>query len=127
MKTKAVTVGDTTVTIRELLLEDISELFAMDDDTSLIDRLTFMLGRCASIEAAEIKKHAPSDLQPLIDGFSEVNASFLAQADQVGMAPAAKALENIFQSLCMIAFAPSSLTDMAPESGNTPGPSSSQP
>lgn len=127
MKSKTVKIDATPVTIRELTVTEVSALFGMDQDTNLIDRLEFMLGCCSDMDIKAIMKHSPSDLQPLIDALIEVNASFFAQADQVGMAAAAEVLKNLLQSLSMIVFVRSSQPDTGQESGVTPGRSSQTP
>ena len=80
MKSKTVKIDSTAVTVREFTVAEISELFAMDDAASLVDRMVFMLDTCSSMNLDEIREYSPSDLQPLIDALLEVNQSFFAQA-----------------------------------------------
>ncbi len=117
MESKTVKLDGKVITVRELTVREIKELFDMPDNATMVDRIGAILGKCAflgkggSVDEEFILDYSPSDLQPLIDTMVEVNSAFFAQAASVGMEQAAQALRQIMNAVSMIAFSSASSPD----------------
>jgi hypothetical protein len=74
-KSEVVDLGRTQVTVRELTLEEIKELFDATEK-SATDGIVNMLEKATTIKRADLMKMAPSDMEPMLDKLVEVNSSF---------------------------------------------------
>lgn len=93
-----------TITVRELTVQEIYDLSHLEDSTNQVKVLTTLLTTATSATREDIFPRAPSQLQPLIDLFMEVNSPFLGQMRTTGMAEAAVALENLLGSIFVLPF-----------------------
>lgn len=84
-KSKIVKIDDLEVTLKELRVRDIYELFSEDEDVTMMDRCDDLLSRCSNLRREQILDMTPTDVQTLWEGFREVNAAFLDMAAQVGL------------------------------------------
>lgn len=124
---KQVQIGDTTILINELKVEDLTRLWNelnVVGEMSMASPVTPELQRIwdASIiglKLEDLKNFYPSELQQVYDAFAEVNASFFALALQVeGDNPLIRALRKAFMNSLWLRYA--ALLDAAtPESGST--------
>ena len=108
-KSKIIKIDDLEVTVKELRVRDIVELFNGSDDDPMLDRFDEVLTRCTDIRREQLMDMTPTDLQILWDGFREVNSAFLDLAALVGLDDLPGMLRNSLQSQ----FALSSVPDTA--------------
>ena len=94
------------VTVRELTVKEIKELFDMPEEVSPIDRLTFLLNKISSgtLKNEELLRFSPSELDGLVESMLKVNKSFFAQAERVGMMAVGEGLEKMICSVSMTAL-----------------------
>lgn len=113
---------DRQVTVKELRVRDIWEMD--QNDTAGLAWIERLLTACTGLTWSDLLDFYPSEIRTLWEAIQEVNASFLATADQFGLTniwkqAAQKTLTNLAQL-----FAGSLPEATAPESGNTDGDSS---
>ncbi len=122
-KSKVIDLGRDKITVRELTLEEIHQLFEAVEENPT-DGIINMLESCTTAKRAQLLKQAPSDIQPLVDGMVEVNKNFLDQCRQTNNEGMAKSFETLLRQVSLIAFLPSSPPVTAKEPGATPTPNS---
>ena len=101
---KTLNLAGKNVTVRELTVQEIYDLSQLGDETNQVNTLAVLLSTATSATREDILPLAPSQLQPLIDLFLEVNSPFLGQMRAVGMKEAAAALERILGSISALPF-----------------------
>ncbi len=107
MKNETVKLGDKRITVRELTVKEIKELFDFPEEAPVVDLLTFLLSTsCKGITQEELLEFSPSELEPLIDSMLKVNTAFFAQSKQVGMGDVGAALEKMIGAISMTALLP---------------------
>lgn len=120
---KTVKIGDRTVMVRELTMQEILDLFEAPDG-QVINEICRLLTTCTDLERADLMPCAPSEIAPLIDGLLEVNKAFFDLAAALGMPEIAAILEKKIRGISMIAYLPLSAPATEQGSGITPSPSS---
>jgi hypothetical protein len=109
-KSKIIKIDTLEITIKELRVRDIYELFSGDEDAPMLDRFDDLLTRCMDIDREQMLDMTPSDLKTIWDGFREVNVAFLDMAALVGIDDLPGLLKESLQSQ----FALSLQADTAP-------------
>lgn len=117
-KSEVVDLGRTQVTVRELTLEEIKELFDATEK-SATDGIVNMMEKATTIKRADLMKMAPSDMEPMLDKLVEVNSSFLGLCRRANNHELAESLETLLSQVSLIAFFQSSPTATGKEPGNT--------
>lgn len=97
---KIVPIGQRAFTVRELTLAQIREL---DNITLKADVIPYLLASGTDTTVEEILPMAPSDLEPLVDAFVEVNKSFFGQAVKVEETETARLFEMKLRLISMTA------------------------
>ena len=110
MQSKVVNLGNKKITVRELTVGEIKELFDMPEKCPVIDRLTFLLSKSCSgsVNQEELLKFPPSELNEFIECMLEVNQSFFDQAVKAGMTEAMAALKGMMAAISIGGLLPSS-------------------
>lgn len=115
---KVIDLGREKVTVRELTLAEIKDLFDKVE-VSATDGMLNMLTTCSTAKKEQLLARAPSEIQPFVDGLVEVNSSFLGQCRQLNNKDLAESFENLLRQVSLIAFLQSSPPDTEKEPGNT--------
>ncbi len=102
--------GEKTVMVRELTLQEIHDITTAGE-SSPAEAICGLLETCTNITRKDLMPCAPSDIDPLVSAISEVNQSFLDQANALGMEELAVSFANLIKSIFTIAFLPSSDQD----------------
>ena len=109
-KAKTCTIGDKTVTVRELTLREIKTL-TESVEQSPVDALTNLLTVCTDVKKDDLEGQPPSELTAFVDTLIEVNTPFFDMAEAVNMSELATAIKNLMRSVFLIVFSPSSKED----------------
>jgi len=87
-KKKTIKIDDKEITIRELRVKDILEVFDSFGEKNLSDiqgQIETFLPRVTDAKLKDLKDMAPSEITLLYDAFREVNASFFDMARSAGL------------------------------------------
>lgn len=87
-KHKTIKIDDHEITVKELRVKDIMELFGTTQDTSdILAKAEYFLPRCTEgITMDGLKAMAPSEIKTIYDAFVEVNQVFFDLAQEMGLA-----------------------------------------
>lgn len=108
-KSKIIKIDELEITVKELRVRDIYELFDGEFKLS-IDVIDDLLQRCTDIDRNKLLDMTPTDLQTLFEGFKEVNAAFLDIAGRLGL----DGLPEVLRENLQEQFAISLRSDTAP-------------
>jgi len=123
---KTIEIGKKTVTIKELRIQDILDLFNWTGNLSFTDLenlLKTFLPRFTDLEFHDFVKLTPSELRAAFEAFKEVNPDFLQAFKSLGLTKLVKDLKNAILNDLNAIYA-NSLKKDTPTSGNTDSPSS---
>jgi len=97
-KHKSIKIDDKEITVKELRVKDIVEVFSSGDNAAdLMSKLTILLPRFTDgITPEDLQEMAPSEIKSIYDAFREVNDVFFELALEMGLAGA---VEEIKQSI----------------------------
>ncbi len=86
-KSKVLEIDGTDITLKELRVLDIFEIFSGEDNAglSMKERLCDLLARCSDLTWEQVLQMTPTDLKEVWDGFVEVNRAFLDLAAMAGL------------------------------------------
>jgi hypothetical protein len=109
-KIKIIKLDEREVTVKELRVKDIKEVFNEKSKKTLLDHLPMV----TDLATSDIEELAPSELSILWDAVKEVNADFLALMERTGI------MEKMEKTamLLLTELSVSSSSPVTPASGN---------
>jgi Tfp pilus assembly PilM family ATPase len=84
-KHKTIKIDDKEITVKELIVRDVLELFKIEDGTPFIKIVDRFLPRTTTLTRDELRDMAPSEIKAVVEAWKEVNQDFFGMADLIGM------------------------------------------
>lgn len=106
-KIKTIKIDEREITIKELRVKDIKQIFDTESENTLMDHLPLV----TDLSKEDIEDLAPSELSTVWNAVKEVNADFLALMEKSGIL---KSIETMAMKILMQPSADSSNPDTMP-------------
>jgi len=84
-KHKTIKIDDKEITVKELIVRDVLELFKIEDGTPFIKIVDRFLPRTTTLTRDELRDMDPSEIKAVVEAWKEVNQDFFGMADLIGM------------------------------------------